>query len=347
MQFIARKWRNSSSNSWASYCLFAGIIVITLLSIIGSFGWKDLLELLSHFKLQYFFLNLLLFGLLFLTHQRTLILISVFCLAINVVEIAPWYIPQSGLGGNTSTQLRVLSSNVNVQNQSYSKVLSLVRKEKPDIAIFMEIDENWVNQLNFLKDILPYSVVKANRYNLGIAVYSKRNLEDGSFAFFGGTNNPSIVGTLNINGENLSLIATHPPPPKPGALFHVRNRQLDEIGQYIKSLSTKVVIAGDFNITMWSPYYKRLVSKTGLKNSRQGFGLLPTWPIKTNYPPYAKIPSFLTGLLSIPIDHCLISPDIKVAKIRTGPNVGSDHRPLIVDLVIPANRDSKRQEVKD
>lgn len=80
------------------------------------------------------------------------------------------------------------------------------------------------------------------------------------------------------------------------------------------------------------------MSKTGLKNSRQGFGLLPTWPIKTNYPPYAKIPSFLTGLLSIPIDHCLISPDIKVAKTRTGPNVGSDHRPLITDLLIPASR---------
>ena len=346
MQLIARSWRNSSSNRRASYSLFAAIIVTTLLSIIGSFGWQALLELLSHFKLQYFCLNLLLFGLLFLTRQRTLILISVFCLAINVLEIAPWYIPQPALGSNNSAQLRVLSSNVNVQNKNYSKVLSLVRKEKPDIAIFMEIDENWVNQLNSLKDILPSSVVKANRYNLGIAVYSKRNLEDGSIAFLGGTNNPSIVGTLNINGDNLSLIATHPPPPKPGALFHVRNRQLDEIGQYIKSLSTKVVMTGDFNITMWSPYYKRFMSKTGLKNSRQGFGLLPTWPIKTNYPPYAKIPSFLTGLLSIPIDHCLISPDIKVAKIRTGPNVGSDHRPLIVDLVIPASRDRKRQEAE-
>jgi endonuclease/exonuclease/phosphatase (EEP) superfamily protein YafD len=43
-------------------------------------------------------------------------------------------------------------------------------------------------------------------------------------------------------------------------------------------------------------------------------------------------------LLSIPIDHCLISPDIKVVNIRTGPNVGSDHRPLITDLIIPEKK---------
>ncbi|HEY9832845.1 MAG TPA: endonuclease/exonuclease/phosphatase family protein, partial [Stenomitos sp.] len=113
-----------------------------------------------------------------------------------------------------------------------------------------------------------------------------------------------------------------------------RNQQLDEIGKYIKSLSTQVILTGDLNITMWSPYYKRFMSQAGLKNARQGFGTVPTWPLKTNYPPYSKMPILFTRLLSIPIDHCLISPNIKVAKIRAGSSVGSDHRPLITDLVL-------------
>jgi endonuclease/exonuclease/phosphatase family metal-dependent hydrolase len=103
-------------------------------------------------------------------------------------------------------------------------------------------------------------------------------------------------------------------------------------------VNNPVVIAGDLNITMWSPYYKRFISKTGLRNARQGFGILPSWPVKTTYPHYSKIPPFMSWLISIPIDHCLISPELKVSKIRTGANVNSDHLPLIIDLVIPKEK---------
>lgn len=317
-----------------SYALFLGILATTLISVISSLRGNVFLELLSPFKFQYFLLNLFLFGLLVLTRKKKIIIISLFCLSIILVEIAPWYIPQTGIEINNPTKLRVLSSNVNVENQKYPQVLSLVRREKPDIAVFMEIHQDWVKQLDTLKDILPYSIVKANPYNLGIALYSKRPLEKASFAFLGTTQNPSIVGKLNINGQILSLVAAHPPPPIKSALFKGRNQQLEAIGKYIKSLSTPVLVMGDLNITMWSPYYKRLMSQTGLKNARQGFGIVPTWPVKTNYPPYSKMPVLFTRLFSIPIDHCLISPDIKVAKIRAGSSVGSDHRPLITDLVL-------------
>jgi endonuclease/exonuclease/phosphatase family metal-dependent hydrolase len=40
----------------------------------------------------------------------------------------------------------------------------------------------------------------------------------------------------------------------------------------------------------------------------------------------------------IPIDHCLVSEDIRVINIRTDGHIGSDHLPLIVDLEIPAMR---------
>lgn len=338
MRIFDKNLENNFLIRLASYALLLGIILITLLSIISSFRGNFLLELFSHFKIQYFVLNFLLFGLLVLARKQKFTVIGLFCLSIVLAEIVPWYIPHTNIGINNPTKLRVLSSNINNENQRYSQVLSLVRQEKPDIAIFMEINQDWVKQLDSLKDILPYTIAKANPYNLGIAVYSKHPLKDASLTFFGTSQNPSIVGNLDINGQIVSLIAAHPPPPIKSALFKARNQQLNEIGKYIKSLKTRVIMVGDFNITMWSPYYKQFISKAGLKNARKGFGIVPTWPSKTNYPPYSKMPSLLTRLLSIPIDHCLVSPGINVAKIRAGSYVGSDHRPLITDLVIPEKK---------
>ncbi|MFS8120585.1 MAG: endonuclease/exonuclease/phosphatase family protein [Microcoleus sp.] len=78
---------------------------------------------------------------------------------------------------------------------------------------------------------------------------------------------------------------------------------------------------GDFTTTMWSPFYKNMVKTGKLHNARSGFGILPTWP--TFMPP---------GY--IPIDHFLVSKEIGVLNIHTGPKVGSDHLPLITDLVL-------------
>jgi endonuclease/exonuclease/phosphatase (EEP) superfamily protein YafD len=80
---------------------------------------------------------------------------------------------------------------------------------------------------------------------------------------------------------------------------------------------------GDFNTSLWSPYYAQLIRHTGLVNARQGFGLLPTWPAFLSVP-----------FLMIPIDHCLVSPEIRVIRVRTGRTIASDHLPIIVDMGI-------------
>ncbi|HAA33462.1 MAG TPA: endonuclease/exonuclease/phosphatase [Cyanobacteria bacterium UBA8553] len=336
MNLINKSSLKQSVQRLIPFCLLLGIIAMSLLSLVGYIGWYLVLELLSHFRFQYLLISFILFGCIALTRQKSLILIGLFCLALNLTEIADWYIPEVGINSATGN-LRVLSSNINIKNSHYSKVISFVKKERPDIAIIMEVNEAGIKQLSSLNEILPYSVTstKSHPDQLGIVVYSKLPLDNTSVKFFGTSTNPSILADLKINGQVISLIATHPPPPFKPALFQVRNQHLDEMSQYVQQLKNPVVLAGDLNITMWSPYYRKFVSQTKLRNSRKGFGVLPSWPMKANYSHYSKIPPLLSSLVAIPIDHCLISPGLKVSNIRTGENVNSDHLPLIIDLVIP------------
>jgi endonuclease/exonuclease/phosphatase (EEP) superfamily protein YafD len=122
-------------------------------------------------------------------------------------------------------------------------------------------------------------------------------------------------------------------PPVGGyELFLLRNAQLQEAAMTMRQLPEPKILIGDLNTTVWSPYFSQLVEESGLRDARKGFGVVPTWP--TDFP---------TPLMRIPIDHCLVSRDIRVVNIGAGPRVGSDHLPLIVDLGISQNQAASPQ----
>jgi endonuclease/exonuclease/phosphatase (EEP) superfamily protein YafD len=79
---------------------------------------------------------------------------------------------------------------------------------------------------------------------------------------------------------------------------------------------------GDFNATPWSPPYRRLLARSGLCDSRAGFGIQATFPAASS-------------IVRIPIDHLLASCSVGTADRHIERDVGSDHLPVVIDLVIP------------
>ena len=316
------KWRPIFKSVFDGIFLLVTAL-LTLVSLAGYFGlFNNYLELTSHFKLQYLLVSFCPFFFFLLRRHSLGLGLSLFCLLINLYNIAPWYLPQS-LGSTNNIQgqkIRVLQSNVDKYHNDYAKVISLVREEKPDIAVFLEVGKTGAKKLEVLQDILPYSIAHQEEEVDGTAIYSKLPLENKSVKSLG-KGRRSVLADVTIPGNMISMVASHPSMATGKPFFEERNSQLDAIAVQVKNKKNSLVV-GDLNITMWSPYYKRFVSEAGLRNARRGFGILPTWP--TYYP-----------LLSIPIDHCLVGEDIKVLKIRTGRQVGSDHLPLITDLLIP------------
>ncbi|NEQ43078.1 MAG: endonuclease/exonuclease/phosphatase family protein [Leptolyngbya sp. SIOISBB] len=207
--------------------------------------------------------------------------------------------------------------------------MQFVQEENPDLALFMEVDERWIEQLDALSAELPYFSGEGNSNNFGIVMYSRYPLTTTELVNFAADSTPSLTTTMTLQGRSLAVVGTHPLPPVRPSYFHSRNRQLDQLGQYLQGIEQPTIVIGDFNITMWSPYYQRFQRQTGLKNVRNGFGLLPSWPTGKLYGP---LPKWLMPLLAIPIDHGFISPELAVTNVQVGPNVGSDHRPVVIDL---------------
>jgi endonuclease/exonuclease/phosphatase (EEP) superfamily protein YafD len=300
-------------------------VLLILLSLAGYLGEVNTkLELISHFKLQYLIVSFSPFFFFLLRRQKLWLMISLFCLMINLVEILPWYFPQTSNIANerSSQKIRVLQSNIDKNSYQLSKVLPLIKKEQPELAVLVEFGQRAAKELEELKQMFPYSISHQDVEYDGTVIYSKLPLENTSIKSLGG-GRKAVLADVTILGKVISIIAVHPSNAVGKIYVEERNRQLLAIADYVEKVKNPLLL-GDFNITMWSPYYKHLVNKAKLQNTRKGFGILPTWP------------TFLP-LFYIPIDHCLIRQNLnymEVIKTHVGDDVGSDHLPLITDLLI-------------
>jgi endonuclease/exonuclease/phosphatase (EEP) superfamily protein YafD len=323
---------NGMKQTWLFYGFGLLTMATAVLSLTGYLGAISFLaDLTSHFKVHYAIVSLI--ALLFwgLTHQWLWMGLSLACLLLNLTAIVPWYFPTVHSTVST-TPLKVLLSNVNYENRNVSDLVELIQTEQPDLVAIVEANSFWLEGLQPIKTSLPYSLHASRSEVFGvvfdIALYSRFPLQPEPVQLIGNESTGleksfHLVATVNTPDRPLLVAAIHPPPPITRPYFNQRNGELNAIGasihQYTQSTKGSAMAIGDLNITPWSPNYHRFMQVSGLKNARQGFGILPTW--------HAGIP-----LLDIPIDHCLVSSDIQVKQIKTGRAIGSDHLPLLVEV---------------
>lgn len=306
-----------------AYTLTVFTLLFTLAGYGGGFHWG--LDLFSHFRVQYLAGGALLAVILLLLRRWRWSVVALLCVSMNAVAVLPWYGRRHrGPGeGAETTNLRVVLSNVFTGNVHKQQVLDFVRKEAPDILVLQEVDSDWRHALRELDVEMGHSRVYPQEDNFGIGLWSRLPLKEAEVFGIGAFDVPTIRAKVEVAGTMVEIIATHPLPPIRSTNHGERNSQLATIAGFARDAATPVIVLGDLNITMWSPHYSTFIRKSGLVNARRGFGILPTWPT-------------INPLVMIPLDHCLVSPSIGVKEIRIGPDVGSDHLPVIVDLYIPA-----------
>lgn len=278
------------------------------------------LELLSNFRMQYLFASIAcLLPLLLLKSYKSAALMTVIVI-LNGVYILPWYFsPETAT--NDQIQIKLMHSNVYTPNDHYQKLIDIVLEENPDILILQEVNQLWLDNLHTLETHYPYQLAVPRQDNFGIAVWSKYPFDTIEEVYWGPARVPSLKFDITVSGFQFTTLATHPLPPATPSYSVARNAQLDEIVEIASGIQTPLVVIGDLNVSMWSHNYRPFEEVAQLTNTRQGQGILPTWP--------AVLP-----LAMIPIDHCLVSSHFTVQEMKVGREIGSDHLPIIVTLGI-------------
>jgi endonuclease/exonuclease/phosphatase (EEP) superfamily protein YafD len=215
--------------------------------------------------------------------------------------------------------IHVLVLNVHTESSGFEDVQRLIADEHPDIVGLVEVDRRWLAGIAPAVAEYPGRIEAPRDDNFGVALYARGELRGAAEVV--GSELPTVFAELALRGAQLRVILTHPPPPVSAAALAMQYRQLAAIAPRAAA-GAPVVILGDLNATPWSRPFRWLREHTGLCDSRAGFGI------------HASFPAAST-LLRIPIDHLLASCAIGVRDRRIGRDVGSDHLPVLVDLVVP------------
>ncbi len=223
----------------------------------------------------------------------------------------------------TCHSLKLMHANVCHANTEHGAFIAWIKREETDVVIVQEVDDVWDGALTQLHDTYPFFETQPRPGGSGMSLYSRIAFERLPFASPEGAVRPGILVKLKLGGVAVSLLSIHPRAPIKRGHFERRNAMLAAAAEFLQNLPAPKICVGDLNTSLWSPYYYSFVRQTGLINARKGFGLLPSWPT-----------FMIFGWAMIPIDHCLVSDEIRVIRAKTGEKIGSDHLPLVIELEI-------------
>jgi endonuclease/exonuclease/phosphatase (EEP) superfamily protein YafD len=300
--------------SVATACVFAVLLCLVL----GSWGrvaWP--LDLFSNFQLQYFVLFVLLTIVLMIVGRARAIYASLLCTILASLPLFSYMSFPGRTAEASPARFRLVTFNVWYRNEQAQAIARYLESTAADMIVLEELTDEHRRALEpLLRATYPHMTVEPGE--LGVAIFSKWPIASSRSVPLSAEANGGLV-TVAWQGQRVSLLGVHLHWPLGWYSAPLREQELRSIASFAASFGEPLLVAGDMNLTPWSPNFERLLKDSGLVDSAVGEGLTPSWPSQ-----------FLPA--GIRIDHCLMSRHWRSVEVGVGPDVHSDHRPLQVDL---------------
>ena len=226
--------------------------------------------------------------------------------------------------------LRILTCNLNAMPGGFERFERLLETAQPDVMVLPECSDEFLEQLQASGRWhcqRKRSLCVASRWPIRRADWL---VDDGRLGYWGDF---AVLCDLAAPWGSVAVVGVHLETPREGleALIYRRWRARTAVEQdmerraHISALARRLVdrspassiVAGDFNLPVESAIYRRDWSPLENAFSSAGLGL-----------GYTK----RSRWFGIRIDHVLAGRQWRVERCWVGPDVGSDHRPLLAEL---------------
>jgi vancomycin resistance protein VanJ len=239
--------------------------------------------------------------------------------------------------------LTVMTFNVAAGLAKPDRLVEIIAEADVDLVGVQELAEKQAHAIEqHLAVQYPYRVL----HPLGIpgkALLSKYPIASNELLHLY-PNRPDLRASIEVAGEQLSVIVAHPPPPR------IKRRGLitdpethDQIARLIAAAhgGGPALLMGDFNSLAINRIYRQIAS-SGLidvfRVAGRGSGYtLPTRMAKMAYKSHPIGDVRIRPVLRV--DYLWITRDIEPLDSWVGPYSGSDHLPVLARLAIRKHRD--------
>lgn len=325
-----------TTNHFRQLLITASVIVFScgVMGWFGSFYW--FLDLFTSFVPQYALIGGILSFFLLLQGMRKPATVMLVFTIVNVYQMHLFWKRDEAVLSGLYEKVTILQFNVNKNNPRIEDITAWLVKESygVDVITLFEVTDKWQDTIKKLSILYPYHYVHSMREDRDVAIFSKLPVKAFQSQTLRGLSVPIVLVDLETRKQHTPWLlgVVHPPPPVTAKTANTRNRVLigaakrmilHKRSQVSGDVFESRVLVGDLNITPWSSHFSAIIQSSELKDAQNGKGLMGTWP------------AILGDKLGIPIDHLLISSNIKALEREVGPSLGSDHLPVITTLGIP------------
>lgn len=289
-----------------------GLALLLALGFLGPwFHPADSLAQFRHVLVALLFASALLSALLRLRTARTGLL-TVFVVVVLTYPHVPWINPSEAGAGS----IRLVQFNVRFHNARQAEAAAWIAAQKPDVLMLQEYSEKDHPDVQKLAGILPHRI-NCKSAGLGdVAVFTRFPL----LVQHCGAEDGLVWVQALVDGKAITFASLHLKWPWPYGQW----QQLQRLQSVFAAIPKPIVLAGDHNAVPWSASVKEVERLTGSA-------------VISGYRTTLRLDVFHDGkpLPVLPIDHVLLPESTTIRKIWVGPDIGSDHLPVVVEFDPP------------
>lgn len=329
--------------------LLLGLLAVLAAGGIGLAGalWPDL-DLVNHFRP--FLLLAAAAGLVgvLIALPRWRIGLAALALASLLLQgafVLPVYLARAGHAAAAEDgALRFVTLNLHYTNRDVAPAVAFLRETAPDLVFLQEVSATSLPALQAgLADLLPHALHCVEGRYCNLAILSRHPLEAVGASYIGRRktmpemrlaegdwqlvtevlpDRPNAAAGLAASidlgqGRRLEVLNVHMSWPYPAA---IQRRQFGWVAARLHDLPAGPrLLAGDFNATPWSFGLRGFDRQVpDMQRATQG---QRSWPTEIAFP-----------FPLVPIDQVYAGGGLRVLRLERGPNVGSDHFPILAGL---------------